>query len=438
MQRQHLLLGCLATSMLITACGGSDDDPERGSLLEEPATITTLTVAQIDALTAAHGQQALTGKAKCDVQFIAINFNTIGVKSEPANSSGVLMLPAGPCAQTAAPLLAYSRGTEVNRDRTLANPNDTETAALAAIFAAQGYAVVAPDYLGYAKSTYTYHPYIHADSEATTMVDAIRAARAVVAKSGAPLNGKVFVTGYSQGGHASMSTHRAIERDYGNEFQLAAAAHLAGPYNVSGGFADVAHPSSGSQFFGPMMITSWQKVYGNIYTDVNQVFKAPYASYIESLLPSSGSTFTNLVTSGKLPGGPGVTAVQANALIYQASAIADIASNPNNPVIVDAKKNNLFGWNPKASTLLCQGSADPIVPYALNQTVIKADFDSRGLTNVSTVDVDPFIKAAYGVNGQAPTDPASEAFATYYGNYHGSYAVGFCYVQARAFFDAKR
>ena len=37
---------------------------------------------------------------------------------------------------------------------------------LAAMYAAQGYAVVATDYLGYAKSTFPYHPYLHADSEA--------------------------------------------------------------------------------------------------------------------------------------------------------------------------------------------------------------------------------------------------------------------------------
>ncbi len=76
--------------------------------------------------------------------------------------------------------------------------------------------------------------------------------------------------------------------------------------------------------------------------------------------------------------------------------------------------------------------------FALNQNVIKADFDSRGLTNVATVDVDPLIQAAFGVNGRAPTDPMSTAFATYYGSYHTSYAVGLCYVQARAFFDSKR
>ena len=38
----------------------------------------------------------------------------------------------------------------------------------------------------------------------------------------------------------------------------------------------------------------------------------------------------------------------------------------------------------------------------------------------------------------APTDPASAAFATYYGNYHGTYEPPFCHAQAKALFDTVR
>ena len=65
---------------------------------------------------------------------------------------------------------------------------------LAAMYASQGYAVVATDYLGYAKSSHIYHPYLHADSEATSVIDSIRAARNAVASQGASLNGKVVMT----------------------------------------------------------------------------------------------------------------------------------------------------------------------------------------------------------------------------------------------------
>ncbi len=40
-----------------------------------------------------------------------------------------------------------------------------------------------------------------------------------------------------------------------------------------------------------MIVTSWQKVYGNIYGSPSEAFKAPYASYIENLLPNPTLTY---------------------------------------------------------------------------------------------------------------------------------------------------
>ena len=202
--------------------------------MEAPQSVTTVATAQMDAGTAASGLQALTGKAKCDVKIVAINYATVGVNGEAANASGALLLPAGACAGTSFPLLAYARGTEMSKTRTMANPTDGEASLLAAMYAAQGYAVVATDYLGYAKSSYSFHPYLHADSEASAVIDSIRAARKVAAEQGATLSGKVMLAGYSQGGHASAAAHRAIERDNAGEINLVGGAHLAGPYNLSG------------------------------------------------------------------------------------------------------------------------------------------------------------------------------------------------------------
>ena len=407
--------------------------PERGSLLEAAVTLTTLTAAQIDAATAASGLQAISGKAKCDVKFVSLNYNTIGVKAETTNASGVMLVPTGTACTTPAPLLAYARGTEVSKVRTLANPADGETFLLAAVYAAQGYAVVATDYLGFAKSAYAYHPYLHADSEASAVIDSIRAARNAASASGASLSGKVMLSGYSQGGHSSMAAHRAIERDNATEINVVGGAHLAGPYNLSGSLK-VTTAVAGVQFFVPFLVTAWQKVYGSVYSDVKTVFKAPYSDYIESLLPNPTLTYTTLVTSGKLPGAAGESPNQARDAMFQSAFLVDTQNN-NNGLYLAAKKNDLTGWSPKAKTLLCGGAGDPTVPPAVHQNVAKADFAARGLTNVSSVDVDPFIQAVYGVGGKAPTDPTSPAFATYYGSYHGSYEPPFCAAQAKAFFD---
>ena len=246
-----LKLTALGTAVLLASCGGGNSPSDlRGRLVDAPAVLATLSVAQINAATASTGLQAITGAAKCDVKVVALNYYTLGVTGEQANASGVMLVPAGACTSTAA-LVAYAKGTDVQKPRTLASPTDSETFLLAAMYAAQGYAVVATDYLGFAKSTYSYHPYLHADSEASTVVDSIRAARNAATTVGASLSGKVMLTGYSQGGHSSMAAHRAIERDNATEINVVAGAHLAGPYNLSGSFKSTA-VIAGYQFFVPL------------------------------------------------------------------------------------------------------------------------------------------------------------------------------------------
>lgn len=421
----------LALAALLAACGGGSSGPDRGSLVETPTTLATLTAAQIDASTASSGLQALSGKALCDVKVVALNYNTVGPAGEATNSSGVMLVPAGACT-AAAPLVAYAKGTDVQKPRTLANPQDPETFLLIAMYASHGYAVVATDYLGFAKSNFPYHPYLHADSEASSVIDSIRAARNAAASVGASLSGKVMLTGYSQGGHSAMAAQRNGERDEGAELNIVAGADLAGPYNLSGSFK-LTQAIAGYQFFVPYLVTSWQKVYGNIYTDVNAVFKAPYASWIENLLPSPTLNYTTLITTGKLPGANGETPNQARDELFQPAFIADVQTNNNNALYLTAKKNDLLGWTPKAKLLLCGGVGDPTVPPAVHRDVMMADFTARGVTNVTSVDVDAAIQAAYGQGGVAPTDPT--AAAIYYGNYHGTYEPPFCAAQARAFFD---
>ena len=161
----------------------------RGALVDAAAVVTTLTVAQIDGGTSASGLQALTGKAKCDVKVVALNYNTVGVSGEKTNASGVMLVPAGSCT-TAAALVAYARAPMCrNRARWPTRPM-ARSFLLAAMYAAQGYAVVATDYLGFAKSAYTYHPYLHADSEASSVIDSIRAARNAATTVGATLSGR--------------------------------------------------------------------------------------------------------------------------------------------------------------------------------------------------------------------------------------------------------
>ena len=126
--------------------------PPTGKLLDAPVVLATMTTAQIDAVTSSQGIQALTGRAVCDVEIVSLNYSTPGPKAESSNASGVLLMPVGGCQTSAAPLVAHARGTEVLKTKTLADAQNPETVFMAAMYASHGYAVVATDYLGFAKS----------------------------------------------------------------------------------------------------------------------------------------------------------------------------------------------------------------------------------------------------------------------------------------------
>ncbi|RYY99264.1 MAG: esterase [Comamonadaceae bacterium] len=425
-----------ALAMAMAGCGGGDGGDDgtsaRGGLVEPPALVASFTAAQIDDLTAAAGTQVLTGKARCDVSLYGLNYRTVGVRGEPTNASGVLLLPAGAC-RTSAPLVAYSKGTDVVKPRTLANPADAETRFLVSMYAAQGYALVASDMLGFAKSSYGFHPYLHADSEASSNIDAIRAARRAARDLDRPLSGKLLLTGYSQGGHTSMATQRAIERDFPAEFDLVAGAHLAGPYNLSTVVRqDLA--VAGSQVTLPYMVTAFQKVYGDIYGKPSDVFKAPYADTIADLLPSPTMTLATLVGSGAVPSG---TPEMVKAALLRDDFRDSLRNDPRNPLYLNARKNDLLDWTPKAPMLMCGGSGDPTIPFAVHQETAATAFRARGYAGLTSVDVDPQVQAAFGIGGKAP-QPGDAAYPVYVGSYHAQYAGAFCHPMARAFLDRFR
>jgi hypothetical protein len=76
---------------------------------------------------------------------------------------------------------------------------------------------------------------------------------------------------------------------------------------------------------------------------------------------------------------------------------------------------------------LCAAKSDPVVKFFNAQWAFD-DFTSRGLTNVSLVDVDSKISQAFG--SLLAADPVA-----YFAAYHGTYDAQFCAQVAKAFFD---
>src|SRR6185312_8644197 len=93
-------------------------------------------------------------------------------------------------------------------------------------------------------------------------------------------------TGHSQGGQSAVAAQRAIEAQYRGEFDLRGDAPSSGPYALSQTFEDsLRHQSQDAPILAAYILPGYQKIYGNVYADPTHVFKNPYASRVDTLLP---------------------------------------------------------------------------------------------------------------------------------------------------------
>ena len=477
--RSTIAMGTAALlAAALTACGGGspgatiNNSTTAGTLIESPPLrVASLNAADLTAqLTAtAQGQQlvALAGTPTCGVDFHYFHYQTVGGKNETTTASGAIMAPTGGTGCSGArPILVYTHGTASTKAYNIANITDStneawqESALIAAFFAAHGYIVVASNYAGYDSSPLTYHPYLNADAQSQDVINALKAARTALTNglpSGDSDNGKLFITGYSQGGHVAMATHRAMEAA---GMAVTAAAPMSGPYAMLAfGDAAIAYstPGLGGTIYYPMIVNSYQQSYGNVYQSPTDVFSSTYATGIDTLIPGQ-YTLTTLVTSGKLPQfavfdvntpGTGTEPSSGNpeidAILAQPSAAANPIANlgfgdpflftnslrityaedalatpdgfipspttllpptatPALGIRADLQKNDLRGWTPKAPVMLCGGMNDPEVFYKINTLAMKALWApqiSAGLVNV--VDIDPSTNGDPTKAGQLPT-----------------------------------
>ena len=448
-----LIVGLSAA--LLCACGSStgtamvSSSEAHGTLaVNPPFRIASLNAASFQAELAgtSSGAQLLqiTGNLSCGVDFYYVNFWTLGGAGETTESSGALMVPTGaaPACSGARPIVLYAHGTNTDKNLNIADITDTtntEGVLIAAMFAAQGYIVVAPNYAGYDISTLGYHPYLNAEQQSGEMIDILTAARSALPNtlsSATSDSGKLFVTGYSQGGHVAMATQRALQAAGAT---VTGMAGLSGPYALEA-FGDAilfGNVDLGSTVFTPLLTTSYQKAYGNIYAAPSDVYSATYATGIETLLPSATpldtlfaqgllpetALFDSTTPVVNVPGQPALSG-ELTALLsvpgsagyplpptpqtplfaagfgspyllnnnYRVTYALDAAGNPDGavptpragvplaavaptqPLRLAFYKNDLRNgsWAPTSPTLLCGGDQDPTVFYSVNTEIMAA------------------------------------------------------------------
>lgn len=503
----RFLLPGAALAILLAGCGSASDkaaqppqppqpgkDPSaagRGALLpNSPTRLLSLDVAGVGAQLNKFGSQllAVAGAPRCGIEVLHIAYNTVGAAGEATTASAALMVPSGADAACAGarPLVLYGHGSSFQRKLNMAaladldNEGAGRASTPAALYAAQGYIVVAPSYAGYDSSTLGYHPHHIADQQAKDMIDALAAARTALAQLPRPVtgNGKLFITGYSEGGYVAMATHRALQAA---GVAVTASAPQSGSYAESldyealgtrGALDDLRGFALPMQLQLVMQVTAWQKAYGNLYAAPSEVWSPAYADAMETLLPST-RMLTTIVADGKFPpyflshemanyagldsaqkayfGTPAQSLMNAG---YLARVLADIGANPcpvtsvlaplactpAHPMRAAWLRNDLRTWTPTAPMLLCGGNGDPEVGFD-HARLTHAYFQAHGGT-AQLLDVDspsgandPYARSKniFAAIKQAVIDSGDDPGTN--DNYHGFMANVACEVAARDFFS---
>jgi hypothetical protein len=410
-----------------------------------PVKRQTVTPAALSALLSSSSPSLLqlAGTPKCIIDIYSLEYRTIGGHNEPTQDRTAVMIPSGaaPNCSGPRPVVLIAHGTSVDKNYDVASlkgdiNGENDGLISAAVFAAQGFIVVLPNYAGYAGSTLSYAPFLNAVQQSADMIDALRASRLsfpdVASNS---IFGKLFVTGYSQGGFVAMATERAMQNDP-QEFHPVALATGSGPYATSLLVDKEVEgaPSAFAPLLFDLIATSWQESYGNVYQQPADIYAAQYAPHAQGLLPSTMSEDTlfaenslpenALLQTGSLP--PPDLSNPETAVVNQAgfapsnfflntpfreSQVADIAANPcsnasgqetqfcapTTGLRRDALRNDLLDFIPKVPLQMCGAHSDSLV-YFFNTQVAARYFEDHGLPSsaLTVIDVDPGAAAPSG------------------------------------------
>lgn len=282
------------------------------------------------------------------IETISVNYYTNDGSGKQTIASGAIIIPQG---GSNLPLVSIQHGTQTKDDLVASvSPLNSTEGIIGLIMASMGYLVVVPDYPGFGVSN-VIHPYIHAESLIPSVIDLMRASRIYSSQHQITLDGRVFLTGYSEGGYATLVTQRKIELEYFQEFNLTAVAPMAGPYDLYGMMQTLFQTGQYNHTaYVAYILTAYNDVYG--WNRLTDFFNPPYSSMMQNIFNGSKEFYE---VENQLP---------STFIELMDSNFVNNVNSGNEPVFAAALlENTLLDWTPQAPINFIHGDADDISPY---------------------------------------------------------------------------
>lgn len=316
-----------------------------------------------------------------EIDLYRISYTTKDVHGVQDTASGLVCIPHN--ASLSYPLLCYMHGTVGSRYEVPSFGSYEEI--LPSIYSAFGFIAFTPDYLGLGINK-GIHPYLYADGTAEDGKNMMKAVEEFIHSLGRDNSREVFLSGYSQGGHASMALHRLLEATE-PDYRVAAAAHMSGPYSISTAMKSLITSNAQYELVAYVVnITLGLNEAYNIIpnNDLNQFFKAEFVEPIEDYKNEVIDLWTlNIKLKDIL--------IQNYGGSYPKKLIKDeildrIVNDENDIINLALKANDVYNWRPNAPTKLLYCKADDQVSY-LNSIIAQDTMRKNGAPNVYAVDV---------------------------------------------------
>lgn len=292
-------------------------------------------------------------------------------KGQTVVASGLVAAPMG---EGPYPVISYQNGTNtLHSNAPSVNPDDDLYMLLESV-AATGFVIAIPDYLGFGASDDMFHPYLHAESTVQSVLDMLRAVKELAALRSFALNGDLYLTGYSQGGWATMQVQKAIETQHAGEFSLKASAPCAGPYDISYVNEFILNRESYPMpYFVAYIYNSYLNLDENI-TPPGSVFASPYNTLIPTLFDGSksGDELNELLTTS------------TEALFTENYRLNYQTDDAFHSLLSAMETNSAGAWKTSVPTRIIHGTADDLVPYQVSENIYN-DFQNKGTTRVELI-----------------------------------------------------
>tara|TARA_B100001564_G_scaffold357986_1_gene375523 strand:+ start:12 stop:1409 length:1398 start_codon:yes stop_codon:yes gene_type:complete len=310
--------------------------------------IASLNANDIRNLAATFGIPSTMLQANYGVDVYRVIYN-MPYLNDTIEVSGALFMPTGIPEDCGLPINTYMHGTIFERNQA---PSFMSVEGILGYFmSTSGYITIMPDYVGLGTSMLM-HPYVHAKSEAEAGVFLLETVLSLTNELNFSYNDELFISGYSQGGHAAMAMAREIQENWSNQYEVTACAPMSGPYDMSGIQAPFSMEveSYPSPAYFVYNVLGWNNYYGNIYDDLADIFQEPFASIIPDLF--DGETGPDEINNA-LP--------TLSSELIQPGIVEEILNDFTHPYMIAAVNNDVYDWMPTCQMQIYYCEEDAIV-----------------------------------------------------------------------------